>query len=87
MGIESEWPGILGALLIVVGWAFETKNVIETRHSTLPLSFDLLYLAGSALLTLYALSLGSWIFAALNGLATLMAVIGTYFTLSEHRRK
>ncbi len=60
--------GILGMLLIIAGWITGLSNTPPLRLSTL-------YLAGSILLTIYAMALGDPIFTILNALAAFVAAL------------
>jgi hypothetical protein len=61
----------LGLFLIVAAWAV---NIIRRRP---PPSLDLtvLYFSGSVALTIYALSLGDWIFTVLNALSATLSFV------------
>jgi len=63
--------GFLGLFLIVAAWAV---NIIR-RSPPPPLDLTILYFAGSVALTIYALSLGDWIFTVLNALSATLSFV------------
>ena len=79
----SEILGLAGSFLIVIGWIFESIQIIKTRHSPLDVNFGMLYLAGSILLVGYSIAINAWIFAFLNTLAALMALLSLFFKWKE----
>lgn len=80
-GFMADYFGIAGLLLILVGWVVELWNVVKRKKAQVPLSFALLYGAGSALLTLHSMALGDAVFVALNASATLIALVNIAFNL------
>lgn len=79
--------GILGLSLILIGWIYETYNLIKTRKSNLPLAFGVLYTLGSLCLSIYSYLLNDLIFLVLNVAATFIALINVLFGLSAKRKK
>lgn len=79
----NDLIGILGAVLIAVGWSFEAREVIRSRRSRLEWHFNVLYAIGSLALVVYALAINSLVFAVLNALALLMALVSLYYKLRE----
>jgi len=82
----NEIIGLAGAFLVVVAWVFEVQQIVKRHHSPLDWNFGVLYLAGALLLTAYALSINSPVFALLNLLAALMALFGLYYKWNEKKR-
>jgi uncharacterized protein with PQ loop repeat len=70
--------GIIGVLLILLGWIPETYKVIKEKRPIHPI-FAFLYTSGSAFLTYHALLLNDVPFIILNVAATLIAIINLYF--------
>jgi lipid-A-disaccharide synthase-like uncharacterized protein len=79
----NDLIGILGAVLIAVGWSFEAMQTIRTRRSHLEWHFNALYAIGSLALVAYALEINSLVFAVLNALALLMALVSLWYKLRE----
>jgi len=75
------WIGVIGVVLIALGWIPEIIQIIKEKKSNLNLKFALLYTLGSLALTIYAIQLNDLIFMILNGLAFIMAAIGLYYTI------
>ena len=71
--------GVLGALLIAIGWGFEAREIIKRKRSLLEWHFDALYCVGSALLIAYSLAINNLVFAFLNSVAFVLACIGLYY--------
>ena len=77
----ADWYGLIGLLLISIGWLFELAEVLKKRQSQVPLSFAILYGAGSLLLTLHSLELNDIVFIVLNAFATLIAIANIAFSI------
>jgi lipid-A-disaccharide synthase-like uncharacterized protein len=75
--------GISGLFLISAGWLFELWGIFKNKKSQVPLNFAVLYGAGSALLTMHSILLSDKIFIALNGFATMIALVNIGFNLFE----
>jgi len=71
-----QYLGILGLVLIAIGWIPETWEIIKTKKNNLNLKFNLLYTFGSLSLLIYAIYIKDTIFIILNGLAFFMSGIG-----------
>ena len=71
----ADYFGIVGLVLISVGWLAELVQVIRKKSAQVPLSFALLYGAGSLLLVVHSIELNDIVFIVLNALATLIAVV------------
>jgi lipid-A-disaccharide synthase-like uncharacterized protein len=74
-----NYLGILGLVLIVLGWIPGTLEIIRTRKNNLNLKFNLLYTFGSLSLTVYAIYLQDIIFIVLNAFAFFMSGIGLMY--------
>ena len=74
-----NYLGILGLVLIALGWIPETLKIIRTKKNNLNLKFNLLYTLGSLSLTLYAIYLQDTIFIVLNAFAFFMSGIGLMY--------
>ncbi len=79
----SDLIGVFGAVLITIGWVFEAREVFRLRRSRLEWHFNALYAIGSLALVVYALSINSLIFAALNSLTLFMALVSLHYKLRE----
>ncbi len=82
----ADYIGIAGLALISLGWLIELLGVMRKKKAQVPLSFSLLYGAGSLLLTLHSLELGDAVFIALNAFATLIALVNIAFGIRRKKR-
>lgn len=78
--LSIEFIGLMGMTLILLAWIPETMKALR-EGSGAPKEFDALYAAGSLVLVWYSLQINSLVFAALNSLAFLAAVLGLYVKL------
>ena len=83
----ANYTGIIGILLILAGWAYETWVSVKAGKSPIPLSLVLLYGIGSALLALYAFSLNDWIFMVLNIVLVFMMLINIALILKNKNKE
>ena len=75
------------AFLILAGWIWEFYQTLKSKKAGVPLSFALLYGAGSMLLTLHSIELGDTVFIILNAAATLIAMANAAFALTRGKKK
>lgn len=75
----ARYIGILGVILIALGWIPQTLEIMKKKKNNLNLQFNLLYAIGSLALTVYAVYIADIIFILLNGFAFLMSAIGLYY--------
>ena len=85
--MATDYIGIVGLALILAGWIWEFYQTLRSNKSGVPLSFALLYGAGSLLLTLHSIELGDIVFIILNAAATLIAVANAIFALTRGKKK
>ncbi|MFA6489424.1 MAG: lipid-A-disaccharide synthase N-terminal domain-containing protein [Candidatus Micrarchaeia archaeon] len=83
----ADYLGIVGLVLILAGWTIELINAIRAGKSQVPLSFAVLYAAGSGLLAWHSLEIGDMVFLVLNAAATLVAVVNIVFCLFAKGKK
>jgi len=76
-----NYVGILGLILIALGWIPQTLEIIKKKNNNLNLKFNLLYTIGSLALTVYAIYINDIVFILLNGFAFLMSGIGLYYKI------
>lgn len=68
-----NWFGIIGLVLLAIGWLPETIDVIIKKKAKLNLKFASLYTVGSIFLAIYAYQLGDMIFIILNTAVAIMS--------------
>ena len=73
--------GIIGLILIGLGWIPQVVEIIKEKKSNLNLKFALLYTFGSLALTIHAVLISDLIFILLNAFATFMSGVGLYYTI------
>ena len=85
--MATDYIGIVGLLLILAGWVWEFLQSMKSNKAGVPLSFALLYGAGSLMLTLHSIALGDIVFIILNAAATLIAAANAIFALTRGKAK
>jgi lipid-A-disaccharide synthase-like uncharacterized protein len=80
-----EFIGILGAMLLIAAWLPPTINAVKKRRSEMNLWFEILFFAGAALLTVYALQMNDYVFVALNAIAVVFAFINLQYIPNKIR--
>ena len=85
--MATDYIGILGLAFILAGWIWEFAQALRSNKSGVPLSFALLYGAGSLLLTLHSIALGDIVFIILNAAATLVAAANAIFAVTRGKAK
>jgi len=85
--VATDYIGIAGLVLILAGWIWEFLQTLKSNKAGVPLSFALLYGAGSMLLTLHSMALGDTVFIVLNAAATLIAAANAVFALTRGKAK
>jgi len=83
----ADYIGIVGLLLILAGWIWEFYQTLKSNKAGVPLTFALLYGAGSLLLTLHSIELGDIVFITLNAAATLVAMANAIFAVTRGKVK
>tara|TARA_Y100000310_G_scaffold200877_1_gene200964 strand:+ start:15541 stop:15810 length:270 start_codon:yes stop_codon:yes gene_type:complete len=81
-----QYLGVLGLVLIALGWIPETWEIIKKKKNNLNFKFNLLYAVGSLSLLLYAIYIKDIIFILLNGFAFLMSGIGLIYKFKNLRK-
>ncbi len=82
----ADYFGIIGLLLILAGWLYELAQSLKRKKSGVPLSFALLYGAGSILLTYHSFLLNDFVFIVLNAAAAIVAAINVFLSLAGKSR-
>jgi lipid-A-disaccharide synthase-like uncharacterized protein len=81
-----DYFGLFGLVIILAGWLFELAETISKRKTQVPMSFAVLYGAGSLLLTVHSALLGDMVFLILNAFATLIALMNIAFNLLHGKK-
>jgi len=85
--MATDYIGIVGLLLILAGWVWEFLQTLKSNKAGVPLSFALLYGAGSLMLTWHSIELGDIVFIILNAAATFIAVVNAIFAIMHGKKK
>lgn len=76
--------GTIGLLAVAVSWIPETLRTLRTKKSGLELRFNIIYMVGSFLLMVYAVSIWDYIFIALNSITFILATVNAFYTIKEN---
>lgn len=79
--------GILGALLILGAWIFETFEAVKRHKAAVDLRFAIVYAFGNAFLTAYSYLKGDIIFLSISGTILLIVLAEMSYTLWLLRRR
>ncbi|MEM4295365.1 MAG: hypothetical protein QXI89_01280 [Candidatus Anstonellales archaeon] len=77
----ASYIGFIGVVLILLGWIPETYSAIKEKRTINP-AFALLYAIGSSMLAYHALLLNDMAFLILNVVASLIAFLNLYLSVS-----
>ncbi len=78
--------GIIGLVLLAVGWFPETIKIIKDKKSTIDWRFGMLYVSGSLLLAVHAIQIKDTIFLILNLFVMVMSAISLVYSLKNNAR-
>lgn len=82
--------GIIGAILLIVAWVWETWEDYKAHKISMHLHFSILYVAGNLFLVYYSWKIGSLVFFILNIILILAILAETVYsvfaTKKWHRR-
>jgi lipid-A-disaccharide synthase-like uncharacterized protein len=85
------WTGILGAIIILAAWCYETLESIKLHKSLVDLRFAIVYLFGNVLLVFYSIVLGDPVFLLINAALVLLVLFEVLYTVGwkfgRQRRK
>jgi len=81
----SSIIGIIGIVLLALGWIPETIGIIKEKQSKINPKFGILYVIGSLLLAIYAWQINDIIFLILNTLVGIMSFISLIFSLKKKK--
>jgi len=75
--------GIVGLVLLSIGWISETRKLIKEKRSKLDLKFTILYTLGSLCLVVYSFQINNLVFIILNGIVVLLSLFPLYYTIKK----
>lgn len=82
--------GIIGAILVLVAWAFEAEESIRRHKNLVDLKFVTIYLAANILLAIYSYQINNLVFLLLQIALVCLVSFEILYTISVkkvHRRK
>ncbi len=87
MGTLELTIGILGAIVLIAAWLWETYENIKKHKLSIHLHFAAMYIFGNVMLTVYAWMIPNMIFFWLN-IILLIAITAelSYCTLNKRKR-
>lgn len=75
--------GIIGLVLLAVGWIPETIKIVRDRKSSIDWRFGVLYVTGSLVLAFYAFQIKDTIFLILNLFVMVMSAISLVYSIKN----
>lgn len=75
--------GIIGLILLAIGWLSEIVKIIREKRSKLDLKFAILYTVGSLCLVAYSIQINNIIFIILNSVVLIMSLISLVYTIKK----
>ena len=79
--MASELIGIIGGILIVAAWIFETLQGIRSRKKLVDIKFSSLFLVAAVLLAVYSWQRSDPVFFWLNIILIIILLVEIIFTL------
>ena len=78
--------GIVGAVLLLVAWLFETFESIKKHKALIDLKFSLIYITSTILLTVYAYQRNDFVFFSVNICLIVLVLFEIIYTIHKTRR-
>ena len=78
--------GIIGLVLLAIGWFSEVKELIKEKRSRLDLRFAVLYSLGSICLVIYSIQLKDTIFLILNSVVAMLSMVSLYYSIRKNEK-
>ncbi|MBI4155173.1 hypothetical protein HY498_03765 [Candidatus Woesearchaeota archaeon] len=75
--------GIIGLILLAIGWVFEVIELIKNKKSRIDVKFGFLYVVGSLFLLYHAISINDLVFMILNGAVALLSLISMVYSFKK----
>jgi lipid-A-disaccharide synthase-like uncharacterized protein len=76
--------GVIGALLIALGWIPETLKIIKDKKNKLDWKFALMYFLGSAMLVFYSFQIKDILFILLNSFIMVVEAVALVYSLNKN---
>jgi lipid-A-disaccharide synthase-like uncharacterized protein len=75
--------GIIGLILLAIGWTYEIVKIIKEKKSRIDLKFEIFYTLGTIFLIIYAVQIKDPIFIILKSIILLLSIIYLYFSIKD----
>jgi len=75
--------GIIGLILLAIGWVFEVIELIKNKKSRIDVKFGFLYVIGSLFLLYHAIRINDLVFMILNGAVALLSLISMVYSFRK----
>lgn len=75
--------GIIGLVLLAIGWVFEVIELIKNKKSRIDVKFGFLYVVGSLFLLYHAIRINDLVFMILNGAVALLSLISMVYSFRK----
>ncbi|MBI4163323.1 MAG: hypothetical protein HY512_00555 [Candidatus Aenigmarchaeota archaeon] len=73
--------GLIGAVVLIIGWAFETVEAVRRHKSLIDLRFSINHFVGVSLLFVYSFLINDAVFIYLNGIIVAIIAIEIWYSL------
>jgi len=86
--MQIELIGIIGAILLIVAWIPEIKDIIKYKKTKLNKRFTELLFAATLILLAYSILKNDWVFTIINAFILLEVSISIYYSnlrIQKHR--
>ena len=73
--------GIIGAVILVIAWAFEAVEAVKRHKSLIDLRFAFIYLVGVGVLVVYSWLIEDAVFTWLNSILLVAVLLELWYSL------
>jgi len=77
--------GLIGLILLAIGWIYETFIIIKEKKSKINTKFAVMYVTGSLFLVIYSVQIKDVLFMVLNGLITISSLISLIYSVKKKK--
>ena len=77
--------GLIGLLLLAIGWIYETFIIIKEKKSKINTKFATMYVIGSLCLVIYSIQINDLLFMILNGLIAASSLVSLIYSVKKKK--
>jgi len=77
--------GLIGLILLAIGWIYETFIIIKEKKSKINTKFAIMYVIGSGCLVIYSIQIKDMLFMILNGLITISSLVSLIYSVQKKK--